>query len=105
MLDRPRTAQSSLAALQTMRSSFRALLSALLQLARIQTDSVVEMLHELYPDLCFEIGKLFRSCPGVGGSSTLSLCARGVCRALSEEQEDSAQLIYECHLDSVRTCG
>lgn len=38
---------------------FRALFSASLQLARIQTDSVVEMLRELYPDLCFEIGKLF----------------------------------------------
>lgn len=35
----------------------RALLSASLQLARIQTDSVVEMLRELYPNLRFEIGK------------------------------------------------
>uniref|UniRef100_A0A8B9TSQ7 Porphobilinogen deaminase n=1 Tax=Anas platyrhynchos TaxID=8839 RepID=A0A8B9TSQ7_ANAPL len=34
---------------------YRALLSALLQLARIQTDSVVEMLRELHPDLHFEI--------------------------------------------------
>ncbi|KAM9216952.1 porphobilinogen deaminase isoform 4-T6 [Leptosomus discolor] len=38
-----------------MCSLFRALLSASLQLARIQTDSVVAMLRELYPDLCFEI--------------------------------------------------
>lgn len=92
MPDHPRTAKSSLAAPQTMHSSFRAWLSALLQLARIQTDSVVEMLRELYPHLCFEIGKLFWSCRGVGGSSPISLCARGVCRALSEE-EDSAPLI------------
>uniref|UniRef100_A0A8D0EEY3 hydroxymethylbilane synthase n=1 Tax=Strix occidentalis caurina TaxID=311401 RepID=A0A8D0EEY3_STROC len=33
----------------------RAVLSASLQLARIQTDSVVEMLRELYPSLRFEI--------------------------------------------------
>uniref|UniRef100_A0A8C9F329 hydroxymethylbilane synthase n=1 Tax=Pavo cristatus TaxID=9049 RepID=A0A8C9F329_PAVCR len=32
-----------------------ALFPASLQLARIQTDSVVEMLREFYPDLCFEI--------------------------------------------------
>ncbi|XP_075579311.1 porphobilinogen deaminase isoform X5 [Pelecanus crispus] len=38
-----------------MCSLYGALLSASLQLARIQTDSVVEMLRELYPDLRFEI--------------------------------------------------
>lgn len=42
-----------------MCSRYGVLLSASLQLARIQTDSVVEMLRELYPDLHFEIGKLF----------------------------------------------
>lgn len=65
----------------------RALLSASLQLARIQTDSVVEMLRELYPDLRFEIGKFFFLDAPLGctaaGASRLSLCARGVCRALS----------------------
>lgn len=40
-----------------MRFLYSTLLSALLQLARIQTDSVVEMLRELHPDLHFEIGK------------------------------------------------
>lgn len=47
---------------------YRALLSALLQLARIQTDSVVEMLRELHPDLHFEIGRwcgFFCFCSGV----------------------------------------
>lgn len=52
-------AKSSLGTVWTMCFLFRALFSASLQLARIQTDSVVEMLRELYPDLCFEIGKLF----------------------------------------------
>lgn len=62
---------------------FKALLSALLQLARIQTDSVVEMLRELYPDIHFEIGEFLGCCPGIDGSRSLSLCARVVCRALS----------------------
>uniref|UniRef100_A0A8C4UPU0 hydroxymethylbilane synthase n=1 Tax=Falco tinnunculus TaxID=100819 RepID=A0A8C4UPU0_FALTI len=48
-------AKASLATVWSMCSLFRALLSASLQLARIQTDSVVEVLRELYPDLRFEI--------------------------------------------------
>lgn len=81
--DCQRTAKSSLATVWMMCFLFKALLSALLQLARIQTDSVVEMLRELYPDVHFEIGELFGCCPGVDGSRGLSLCARLACRVLS----------------------
>jgi len=68
-----------------MCSWYRALRSASLQLARIQTDSVVEMLRELYPDLRFEIGKFFWGAAlgkMAAEASRLSLRARGVCRVL-----------------------
>ncbi|XP_035759429.1 porphobilinogen deaminase isoform X3 [Egretta garzetta] len=55
MPDHRRMAASSLAPILMMCSRYGVLLSASLQLARIQTDSVVEMLRELYPDLHFEI--------------------------------------------------
>lgn len=73
----------SLATRWMMCSFLRALLSASLQLARIQTDSIVEMLRALYPELHFEIGK-FECRPRVGGSRSQPLifvCKRCVCSA------------------------
>lgn len=95
MPDRQRMAKSSLATVWAMRSLFRALLSASLQLARIQTDSVVEMLRELYPDLRFEIGKFFWMPPWGGRQQEAAayLCAQEVCVECCHEEEDSTPLI------------
>lgn len=95
MPDHRRTAKSSLATVCMMCSLCRALLSALLQLARIQTDSVVEMLRELYPDLRIEIGKFFGMLPWGRRQQEPAayLCVREVCVECCHEEEDLTPLI------------
>lgn len=85
-------------------ASLRALLSALLQLARIQTDSVVEMLCDLYPDLRFEIGKFVLELPWARWQQEPApyLCVQEMCGVLSKGGGlDPAYL----RVNSVRLCG
>lgn len=83
-------AKSFLATVWLMYSLCRALLSASLQLARIQTDSVVEMLRELYPDLHFEIGKFSWMLPWGGRQREPAtyLCVQEVCVECCHEEEE-----------------